>query len=215
MIHCRPMTVADVIARTLEAYGARFAFGIPGNDVLETVRACEEQGIRFVLAKSEPSAAFMADAVWQLTGQPAVLIAALSPGIANAMSGIAGALMERSAMIVLCGEMATSNAGIYNHQVFDHVALCRPVTKYAEQLNPRRAAQQVAKALDIALECPAGPVMLNIPADVNRAGATDVVQPPAARMATAIAETAVAPLHSRLAAAANPLALIGRGALVG
>ena len=83
-------TAADAIAGTLKAYGAEFAFGIPGNDVLELIRACEEAGIRFVLAKSEPSAAFMADAVYQVTGKPAVLIPALGPGLANAISGIAG-----------------------------------------------------------------------------------------------------------------------------
>src|SRR6185295_16362584 len=177
-------TVADVVAQTLHAYGVRYAFGIPGNDVLETVRACEEHGIGFTLAKAEPSAAFMADAVWQLTGAPAALIPALGPGISNAMSGIAGALMERTAMIVLCGELGTPNMGIYNHQVFDHVALCRPVTKYAEQLNPRRAGQQVAKALDIALTWPAGPVMLNVPADANRAKAVDEAQSPRAYAAT-------------------------------
>ena len=108
-----------------------------------------------------------------------MLIPALGPGIANAISGIAGAWMERSAVVVLCGEMTTRNLGIYNHQVFDHVALCRPVTKYAEQLNPQRAAQQMAKALDIALTWPAGPVMLNIPSDVNKATAGDSAQGPA------------------------------------
>jgi acetolactate synthase-1/2/3 large subunit len=206
-------TVADVVARTLHAYGVRFAFGIPGNDVLETVRACEEQGIEFVLVKAEPSAAFMADAVWQLSGAPAALVPALGPGIANAVSGIAGALMERTAMIVLSGEMGTPNLGVYNHQVFDHVALCRPVTKYAEALNPRRAGQQVAKALDIARTWPAGPVMLNVPADANRANAVDAPQAPPHHEGTALAEPVVARLRARLDEAVRPLALLGRGAL--
>ncbi|MFS8086018.1 MAG: thiamine pyrophosphate-binding protein, partial [Acidobacteriota bacterium] len=206
-------SVADVIAHTLHRYGARFAFGIPGNDVLESVRACEEAGIAFVLAKSEPSAAFMADAVYQLTGAPAVLIPALGPGIANAISGIAGAWMERSAMAVLCGEMATRSLGIYNHQVFDHVALCRPVTKYAEQLNPQRAAQQMAKALDIALAWPAGPVMLNLPADASKSKAVDVAQEPPVLLATGLAPAAAEQLRGVLASAKRPLALIGRGAI--
>lgn len=206
--------VADSIAQTLCAYGTRFAFGIPGNDVLETIRACEEQGIHFVLAKAEPSAAFMADAVYQLTGQPAALIPALGPGIANAMSGIAGALMERSAMIVLSGEMASRQSGIYNHQVFDHVAMARPVTKYAEPLNPQRAAQQVAKALDIALAYPAGPVLLNVAADASRqeAAAESIRRPPQVA-ATVLAETARQQFSQQLAAARRPLALVGRGAL--
>ncbi len=207
--------VADAVAKMLRKYGARFAFGIPGNDVLETVRACEEQGIAFVLGKSEPSCAFMADAVYQLTGAPAVLIPALGPGISNAMSGIAGAMQERSALLVLSGEMATANMGIYNHQVFDHVALARPVTKYAEQLNPKRAAQQVAKALDIALAYPAGPVLLNVPADQNRSEASvEDDYRPAKPAITTLATAEADRLRAMLAAAKRPLLLIGRGALL-
>ncbi|MBK9608745.1 MAG: thiamine pyrophosphate-binding protein [Betaproteobacteria bacterium] len=213
MIESPGTTVADVIAQTLSRYGARFAFGIPGNDVLESVRACEEAGIEFVLAKAEPSAAFMADAVYQLTGAPAVLIPALGPGIANAVSGIAGAWMERSGVAVLCGEMGTRNMAVYNHQVFDHVALCRPVTKYAERLNPQRAGQQMAKALDIALEWPAGPVLLNIPSDANKAPAADTAQSPPVRLATCLAAGVASSLRAALADARRPLALLGRGAL--
>lgn len=210
------MKVADALAATLKAYGTRWAFGIPGNDVLETVRACEEAGIGFVLGKSEPSCAFMADAVYQLTGKPAVLIPALGPGISNAMSGIAGAMQERSAIAVLCGEMASKQMGIYNHQVFDHVALARPVTKYAENLNPKRAAQQMAKALDIALEYPAGPVFLNVPADYNREEASaEEPKAPAQRALTALDGAAAAKLRAMLAAAKRPLVLAGRGALIG
>ncbi|MBI3375836.1 MAG: thiamine pyrophosphate-binding protein [Betaproteobacteria bacterium] len=211
----QPHMVADAIAQTLKAWGVRWAFGIPGNDVLETVRACEEQGIAFVLGKSEPSCAFMADAVYQLTGKPAVLITALGPGISNAMSGIAGAQQERSAMVVLCGEMATRQMGIYNHQAFDHVALARPVVKYAETLNPKRAAQQLAKALDIALEHPAGPVFLNLPADANREAAGDQqVKSPARRAPVVLTAAAAAKLQAALSCATRPLALAGRGALL-
>ncbi len=208
--------VADAVAKTLKAYGVRFAFGIPGNDVLETVRACEERGIEFVLGKSEPSCAFMADAVCQLSGKPALLVPALGPGISNAMSGIAGAMQERSPLLVLSGEMATANMGMYNHQVFDHVALARPVVKYAEQLNPKRAAQQVAKALDIATSYPAGPVLLNVAADHNRAAAAaEDEYRPARLAATELAQAEAARLRAMLDAAKRPLALIGRGALLG
>lgn len=208
--------VADVVARALKDYGVRFAFGIPGNDVLETIRACEEAGITFVLAKSEPAAAFMADAVYQLTGTPAVLVPALGPGLANAISGLAGALMERTAMIVLCGEMATAQRAIYTHQVFDHVAAAAPVTKWAAQLNPARAAQQTAKALDIALTHPAGPVLINMPADQTRAEETRrAVEAPPAVLASALSAGAAAEAKALLAAARRPLALIGLGALIG
>ena len=205
---------ADIIAATLHAYGVRHAFGIPGNDVLELIRACEEHNIRFTLAKSEPAAAFMADAVYQVSGQPAVLITALGPGVANAVSGIAGALMERSAVIVLGGEMPSNRQDVYNHQVFDHCALLQPVTKYAAELNPQRAGQQVAKALDIALSYPPGPVYLNCPADASRqpADKTPAFRPGLAQGGQLSSEN-ILQLEQRLAAAQRPLALIGRGAL--
>jgi acetolactate synthase-1/2/3 large subunit len=194
----------------------RWAFGIPGNDVLETIRACEEAGIEFVLAKSEPAAAFMADAVYQLTGKPALLVPALGPGLANALSGLAGALMERSAMLVLGGEMARAQRGIYTHQVFDHVAAVTPMTKWAAELNPARAAQLVAKALDIATAHPAGPVFLNMPADAVRSDSAEAARPrPAAIAPAALSADAAAELRATIAAARRPLALIGLGALVG
>jgi acetolactate synthase I/II/III large subunit len=208
--------VADQIAATLQAYGGRFAVGIPGNDVLETIRACDDHGIRFVLAKSEPSAAFIADAIWQVTERPVALIPALGPGLANAISGLAGALMERSALLVLTGEVATAQAGIYTHQVFDHVALAKPVVKYASDLNGARAAQQTAKALDVALAYPAGPALLNIPADVNRQPAKPTAIPtPPKRPRTGLAEDEAKRLSGLIDAAARPLVLIGRGALTG
>ena len=216
MMPDRMARVADTVARTLKDYGVRFAFGIPGNDVLETIRACEEVGITFILAKSEPAAAFMADAVYQLTGVPAVLIPALGPGLANAISGLAGAVMERSAMIVLCGEMASAQRAVYTHQVFDHVAAALPVTKWAAQLNPARAAQQTAKALDIALAHPAGPVLLNMPADQTRAeDKTTAVEEPPAVFATCLSDAAAGEATTLLAGARRPIVLVGLGALIG
>jgi acetolactate synthase-1/2/3 large subunit len=209
--------IADQVMATLKRYGVEYVFGIPGNDVLELLRASKEQGMRFVLGKSEPSCAFMADAIWQLTGKPAVLITALGPGISNALSGIAGALQERSALIILSGDAAHGGQGIYTHQIIDHLALARPVTKYAQALNPLRAGQQTALAADLALAFPPGPVLLNISADDSRARAVDGQsffaprQPQAALMAAPQA----ALLRQQLASAHNPLALIGRGALLG
>lgn len=206
--------VADAIAATLAAYGVRFAFGIPGNDVLELVRACDAAGIRFVLAKGEPSAAFMADAVAHVTGKPAACIFALGPGIANAASGIAGALMERSPVIILGGEMTGNRREIYNHQAFDHVALLRPVTKYAGELNAARASQQTARALDIALAHPRGPVFLNCPADATRSPAMETcARGPQTATRANLEGAQITTLSARIRAARRPIALAGLGVL--
>ena len=119
-------------------------------------------------------------------------------------------------MIVLTGEMATQQAGIYTHQVFDHVALAKPVTKYAAALNPARAGQQVAKALDIANSFPPGPVLLNIPADQARGPSAEPrrFEPPR-RLHTIPAPANIERLREILDRAERPLALVGLGALRG
>jgi len=72
---------AEIIARALSEEGIRHAFGIPGGEVLELLEAFRKAGIRFVLTKQELGAGFMADATYQLTGTPGVLVATLGPGI--------------------------------------------------------------------------------------------------------------------------------------
>ncbi|MDA7947976.1 MAG: thiamine pyrophosphate-binding protein [Hyphomicrobiaceae bacterium] len=198
----------------MHAYGVRFAFGIPGNDVLELIRACEQTGIKFVLAKSEPSAGFMADAIAQLTGDPAVCIFALGPGVVNGATGVATSLMERTPVIILGGEMASNRRGLYTHQVFDHVALMNPITKLAAELNPDRAAQQVAKALDVAMTEPRGAVYLNCPADASRADAVETgPRFPATQHFGIADQAAIQSAQDRLSKAKQPLALIGLTAL--
>jgi acetolactate synthase I/II/III large subunit len=208
--------VADAIAETLAAYGVKHAFGIPGNDVLELIRACGDAGIQFTLSKSEPSAAFMADAVTHVTGKPAACIYALGPGVANGISGMAGALMERAPVIFLGGEMAGNRRSIYNHQVFDHVAATTPVVKYAAELNAERAGQHCARALDIAMAHPRGPVFINCPADATRAATAEVeVRRPIPQTKSVLADDDVVRIAQRFAAAKQPVALVGLGALIG
>ncbi len=207
--------VADRMAQTMAAHGVRHAFGIPGNDVLELIRACADAGIAFTLAKGEAGAAFMAEAVTQVSGKPAACIFALGPGIANGVSGIAGAVQERAPILVLGGEMAGNRREIYNHQAFDHVGFMRPVTKYAAELNAERAGQHVARALDIAMTHPRGPVFLNCPADATRGASKEVAgaHAPIAVVAGLAPAAAIDSARQTLAGAKRPVALIGRGAL--
>src|SRR3546814_9869555 len=110
--------------------------------------------------------------------------------------------------------MATRQMGIYNHQVFDHVALETPVTKLAAHLNPQRAAQQTARALDVATAYPAGPVLLNCPADYSRTDlAQEAVYAPPQTLATCLADNEAETVRAMLRKAKRPLALLGRGVL--
>src|SRR2546421_5891199 len=82
----------DIIARALKEAGVTHAFGIPGGEVLDLLEAFRAADIEFVLTKQELGAGMMADAVFQLTGKPGVLVATLGPGITNTTTTVAQAL---------------------------------------------------------------------------------------------------------------------------
>src|SRR5512146_981921 len=135
----------DIIARALREEGVRYAFGIPGGEVLELLEAFRTNGIEFVLTKQELGAGFMADAAYQLTGAPGVLVATLGPGITNTATAVAQAFLDRSAVMVLTGEVATSLKAIYTHQIIDQESLLRPIVKWSTQIAGKRAFDQVRK----------------------------------------------------------------------
>ena len=92
---------ADLIARRLAAAGCRYAFGIPGGEVLAIMDALERAGIRVVLAKHENCAGFMGEGVHHRDLAPAILVATIGPGIANAVNVIANCFQDRVPMVAL------------------------------------------------------------------------------------------------------------------
>src|SRR5262245_39450009 len=111
------MTVADHIARRPAGAGVRHALGIPGGEVLGVMDALARAGIRFHLVKHETAGGFMADAVAQLTGTPAVLVATLGPGVSNLVTAVAHAWLDRTPMLVLTACVDAGTAATYTHQL--------------------------------------------------------------------------------------------------
>ena len=101
---------ADLIARRLAAAGCRYAFGIPGGEVLAIMDALERAGIRVVLAKHENCAGFMGEGVHHRDLAPAILVATIGPGIANAVNVIANCFQDRVPMVALTGCVSPSPA---------------------------------------------------------------------------------------------------------
>jgi acetolactate synthase I/II/III large subunit len=204
---------ADVIARALKAAGVRYAFGIPGGEVLELLEAFRRAGIRFVLTKQELGAGFMAEASFQLTGNPGVLVATLGPGFTNAVTPVAQALLDRSALIVITGEVATALKPVFTHQIIDQCEVLRPIVKWSTMIASAGTPAQVEKGIAIAQAPLPGPVHFNLPTDVA-AGQ----QPPAGRrfeptqIPAAPAMANWGKVRAWLARARRPLALVGLGA---
>ncbi len=203
---------ADIIAQALKAAGVRYAFGIPGGEVLDLLEAFRKAGIRFVLTKQELGAGFMAEASFQLTGKPGVLVATLGPGFTNAVTPVAQALLDRSALILITGEIATALKPVFTHQIIDQCEVMRPIVKWSTMIAAAGASAQVEKGIAIAQTPLPGPVHFNLPTDVATAQ-----QPPAGRR-FAPAQIPTAPgaanwgkVRNWLERARKPLALVGVG----
>jgi acetolactate synthase I/II/III large subunit len=202
---------ADIIAQRLHRAGVRHAFGVPGGEVLTLIDALERAGIRFVLARHENAAGFMAEGAWHATGAPGVLVATVGPGLANCVNVVANAQQDRVPLVVISGAVPEAEALRYTHQVFDHRAVLRPLVKASFEARPGACDAMIDKALRIALDPQPGPVHIDLPVAV---AATD--HPPAQAPERAVlSRTAPAPgadleaARAMLAAAERPVILAG------
>ena len=161
-------SASEVIAERLFQEGCRHAFGIPGGEVLALMDALDRAGLNIALVKHENSGGFMAEGTWHTDGAPGVLFATIGPGIANAANAIANAWQDRVPMIVLTGCVPAVEAHTYTHQVFDHVKFLEPVTKAAFRVEAGTAGVIIDKAINIATSGRPGPVLLDVPIDVQQ-----------------------------------------------
>jgi acetolactate synthase I/II/III large subunit len=169
------MRPVDHLARQLFAAGCRYAFGIPGGEVLALVDALEEAGIRFILTKHENTAGFMAEGVWHRTGAPGLLVATLGPGAMNGVNVVANAFQDKVPLIVLTGCVDEDEALTYTHQVMDHKAVFTSITKASLRLTSKGAAIVADKAVSIATDDRAGPVHIDLPISVAEGCQTETV----------------------------------------
>lgn len=163
---------ADLLAQRLFEAGCRYAFGMPGGEVLTLVDALEQAGIEFVLCKHENAAGFMAEGVHHVDGAPGILVATVGPGVMNGVNVIANAEQDRVPLIVLTGCVDATDALTYTHQVLDHRAVLTPITKATFTLTADGADIIADKAVGIATEGRSGPVHIDVPISVADARAS-------------------------------------------
>ncbi len=209
------LRAADLVARRLYEAGCRFAFGIPGGEVLTLVDALKAAGIRFILARHENAAGFMAEGVWQRTGAPGVLVMTVGPGVVNGVNVVANAEQDRVPLIVLTGCIDETETLTYTHQVLDHQEVLRPITKASFRLTAEGADVIADKAVAIATEPRAGPVHIDIPIAV----AAESVVPQRLHRRPPAAPAAPAPGHELdlarrwLEEAKRPVMIVGLDAV--
>jgi acetolactate synthase-1/2/3 large subunit len=169
------VTVVDVLLRYLDGEGVEYVFGVPGGPLSAFFEALEANGkIRFVLAKHEEGAVFMANSHARVQRGLAVAVVTSGPGVTNTVSGVAGAFMDSLPVLVLSAQVSTRAFGkgaMQESTAFgvDIVSMLEPITKLSALMGTaERAPALIELALREALTGRRGPVHLSLPADVAK-----------------------------------------------
>jgi acetolactate synthase-1/2/3 large subunit len=164
--------------------GVDTVFGYPGGAVLPIYDALfQHKKIRHVLVRHEAGAAHAAEGYARSTGKPGVVLVTSGPGATNAVTGIADAFMDSIPLIVLTGQVATNLIGSDAFQEADTVGITRHCSKHNYLVkDPADLASTVREAFAIATKGRPGPVVIDIPKNVQVATAsTDVKRPTSSR----------------------------------
>jgi acetolactate synthase-1/2/3 large subunit len=166
-------SVAQVIAQTLKAYGTKHFFLLTGGDQ-DLWIALREAGIQMVLARSERSAAYMADAYARLTNKPAFTYGQFGPGAAVLVGGMVDPHWAGVPVVAITSSSNTKTRYKSEYQELDQKPLFQPITKFNVELpRPDRAADIVRSAIRAAVTGNPGPAHIDVPMDMFAADAGD------------------------------------------
>ncbi|PZQ48517.1 MAG: acetolactate synthase 3 large subunit [Rhodovulum sulfidophilum] len=169
----RHMTGAQIVIQALKDQGVDTIFGYPGGAVLPIYDELFQQNdIRHILVRHEQGATHAAEGYARSTGKPGVVLVTSGPGATNAVTGMTDALMDSIPMIVLTGQVPTFMIGNDAFQEADTVGITRPCTKHNWLVKDTAdLATTIHQAFHVATHGRPGPVLVDIPKDVQFATA--------------------------------------------
>ena len=164
---------AQILVETLVRQGVEYIFGYPGGAVLPIYDALfEDKRIRHILVRHEAAAAHAAEGYARSTGKPGVVLVTSGPGATNAVTGIADAFMDSIPVVIITGQVATGLIGSDAFQEADTIGITRHCTKHNYLVkDPAELAPTLDEAFRIATTGRPGPVLIDIPKDVQVATA--------------------------------------------
>ncbi len=220
------MTGAEYIAEFLAANDLRDVFLVTGGACAFAVDAvARHAALRYVCFQHEQAAAMAADAVWRVTGRPGVTIATSGPGATNLITGIACSYFDSIPSLHLTGQVNQNESASYfgarprqvGFQETDIVSIAKPLTKDAFQIDSiDRLPAELARALEIATSGRMGPVLVDIPMNVQASQMPNLEVPvrakrPSEQPLAAVDSDLVAKLNRLFAGSSRPLVLLGGG----
>ncbi len=159
---------SQVIVDMLIEQGVDTIFGYLGGVVLPLFDKLYDAPVDFIIPRHEQGGCHMADAYARATGKPGVIIATSGPGATNLVTGLANAMMDSVPIIALTGQVRTSLIGNDAFQEADTTGITRPITKHNMIIkDPNELAQSIREAFYIATTGRPGPVLIDIPVDMQ------------------------------------------------
>jgi len=215
------LTGAEIILECLIREGVEVMFGYPGGAILPTYDAMTKYPqLRHVLVRHEQGAAHMADGFARATGKVGVAIATSGPGATNLVTGIATAMMDSSPIVCITGQVAQTTIGTDAFQEVDISGITLPITKHNYLVyDVEELAYTIREAFHIARTGRPGPVLIDIPKDVQNA-VTEFVYPegeivlPGYQPPRPASEEQIARMLEMIEQAEQPVILAGHGILM-
>ena len=166
------MTGAEILIQTLIEQGVTDVFGYPGGNVVDIYDAlyCVQGRLHHFLTAHEQGAAHAADGYARATGKTGVVIATSGPGATNLVTGIATAMLDSIPMVAITGNVPTDMIGKDAFQEVNITGVTMPITKHNYFVTDvAELADTVREAFRLAASGRPGPVLIDIPKDVQTA----------------------------------------------
>ena len=195
----KTMTGAEIVIRALKEQGVDTMFGYPGGAVLPIYDAIYgDKDMRHILVRHEQGAGHAAEGYARSTGKPGVCLVTSGPGATNMVTPIADAMMDSIPMVVITGQVPTHLIGTDAFQECDTVGITRCCAKHNYLVTDvEDLARTIHEAFLIAKSGRPGPVVIDIPKDVQFATGTYVnargIEKPTYRPRTCLLYTSPSP----------------------
>uniref|UniRef100_Q47FL3 Acetolactate synthase n=1 Tax=Dechloromonas aromatica (strain RCB) TaxID=159087 RepID=Q47FL3_DECAR len=209
------LTGAQITVRLLERQGIRTVAGIPGGAILPIYDALgQSSAIHHVLARHEQGAGFMAQGMARSTGLPAVCLASSGPGATNLLTAIADAKLDSIPLVAITGQVPKAMIGTDAFQEVDTYGLSIPITKHNFLVSsPEELLAVIPRAFEIATSGRPGPVLVDIPKDVQTQAIEigEWPEPGRAQPITPTDPALIAQATAMINAAERPILYLGGG----
>ncbi|WP_045767179.1 acetolactate synthase 2 catalytic subunit [Xanthomonas albilineans] len=180
-----PRNGARWLTQALEAEGVDTLFGYPGGTIMPFYDALVDSQLKHILVRHEQGAALAANGYARASGRVGVCVATSGPGASNLVTGIADAMLDSVPMICLTGQVATPLLGTDAFQELDVFGLTLPIVKHSFLVRRVDDLPQVLRdAFRIAREGRPGPVLVDLPKDVQLADASHLTDHVPAKVPT-------------------------------